>query len=381
MTVANLLYIVIVGGDHFNERFLIHALPLILCMLAAFLETSAGLYASASRSAQVLPRIAQYSLLGLLGVGLWTHPPTFPLSTHLTGWRVLGEYLRTNSRPDDLLATDAAGAIPYYSGLKTIDVLGLTDIHIAHKNIKTMGQGAPGHEKQDNAYVLSRNPRYISTWLDADGGAGRNFKKYFEFRSKYELKVLLDTSRSELCSDRLMVVQDYLSLDRLLKLVSRTGKKTGVFDWGLYERRDRPLESVELNAFDFNSNLDSGLGTRQGCIALYDKESGKEGHLLYGPYMRFTRGEYAVALRIVPANAMNLRDIQLPVANFDILAERTVRAERAVRGSDFMGEACEVVQEFTVTESDRDAPFEFRLYVFARADLRVTSVRVWRVGT
>jgi len=42
----------------------------------------------------------------------------------------------------------------------TIDMLGLTDRHIAHLPIP-LGTGIPGHEKYDTAYVLARRPDYL----------------------------------------------------------------------------------------------------------------------------------------------------------------------------------------------------------------------------
>jgi hypothetical protein len=74
--------------------------------------------------------------------------------------REVGLWLRIHSRPDAVLATNTAGSIPYFSRLKTIDMLGLNDLHIAHRPI-VVGKGRPGHEKGDGVYVLSRRPDYI----------------------------------------------------------------------------------------------------------------------------------------------------------------------------------------------------------------------------
>ncbi len=62
---------------------------------------------------------------------------------------------------DPLLAVDAAGAIPFYSGLRSIDMLGLNDAHIARHRSESFGQGIQGHELGDGAYVLSREPDII----------------------------------------------------------------------------------------------------------------------------------------------------------------------------------------------------------------------------
>ena len=53
------------------------------------------------------------------------------------------------------------GAVPYYSGLYTIDMLGLTDEHIAHTDVTMQTGGYAGHEKGDGEYILDRAPDVI----------------------------------------------------------------------------------------------------------------------------------------------------------------------------------------------------------------------------
>lgn len=66
----------------------------------------------------------------------------------------LGITLRHYAPKNAVLACADAGALPYYSGLITIDIMGLTDRHIAH---------LPGHhwEKTDPIYILSKRPNFI----------------------------------------------------------------------------------------------------------------------------------------------------------------------------------------------------------------------------
>jgi hypothetical protein len=76
-------------------------------------------------------------------------------------WANVGRWLKQNAHEKtDVLATPVAGAMPFFSELKTIDMLGLNDVHIAHKKVE-MGVGYTGHEKFDNAYVVARKPTYI----------------------------------------------------------------------------------------------------------------------------------------------------------------------------------------------------------------------------
>ena len=69
----------------------------------------------------------------------------------------LNKYLPPGTR----IALNPVGAVPYYSGLPALDMLGLTNRHIAHATIARMGKGLPGHEKGDGAYVLDQRPEVI----------------------------------------------------------------------------------------------------------------------------------------------------------------------------------------------------------------------------
>jgi hypothetical protein len=74
----------------------------------------------------------------------------------------IGQTLRSAFEASDpLLAVDAAGAIPYYSGFRSLDMLGLNDAHIARQRHESFGDGVEGHELGDGAYVLSREPDLI----------------------------------------------------------------------------------------------------------------------------------------------------------------------------------------------------------------------------
>lgn len=60
-----------------------------------------------------------------------------------------------------LLAVDPAGALPYYSRLPALDMLGLNDRHIALNRPAEFGRGWMGHELGDGKYVLDRKPDLI----------------------------------------------------------------------------------------------------------------------------------------------------------------------------------------------------------------------------
>lgn len=71
----------------------------------------------------------------------------------------LGRLLGATFPPTTRIAVAAAGAIPYYSGLPTIDMFGLNDPHIAREPFPAARQGRL--MKWDNDYVLARRPDVI----------------------------------------------------------------------------------------------------------------------------------------------------------------------------------------------------------------------------
>jgi hypothetical protein len=78
----------------------------------------------------------------------------------IPAWTAVGSWLRRHASPTDSVACVPIGAVGYYSRLPVVDMLGLTDRHIARRDLPT-GRGWAGHEKHDGAYVLSRRPTYL----------------------------------------------------------------------------------------------------------------------------------------------------------------------------------------------------------------------------
>ncbi|MFA7692647.1 MAG: glycosyltransferase family 39 protein [Candidatus Hydrogenedentales bacterium] len=152
------VYIIRVGGDGLPAFRFFAPLAAPLCLLAAL-----GIR-------RIIPyRPVTVCLLAfLLMTNLYqafSHPECY---NHVkqgdyvhTKGTLVGQWLRDHAPEGITLATNTAGTIPYYSRLKTVDMLGLNDAHIARKTIGTMGQGYAGHEKGDGAYVLSLKPDLI----------------------------------------------------------------------------------------------------------------------------------------------------------------------------------------------------------------------------
>ena len=69
----------------------------------------------------------------------------------------IGRYLAASYPPGTRIATTASGTIPYYSRLPTLDLLGLSDLYVAHEVAASYGR--PGHAKlAPEDYILRWRP-------------------------------------------------------------------------------------------------------------------------------------------------------------------------------------------------------------------------------
>lgn len=73
-------------------------------------------------------------------------------------WIAVGRFLGDHAPPDTVLAMHSVGTVPYVSKLRTIDMWGLTNTHIARVEMEGMGSGTAGHEKFDYEWVFAQRP-------------------------------------------------------------------------------------------------------------------------------------------------------------------------------------------------------------------------------
>lgn len=194
MVWATVAYFIFVGGDFivwFGPRFILPVLPLLLLACAEGLDRLFRL--------RLLPDWLQttirFLLVGYLffNAGWQSWPDRYfnkeAFSVQMHGWAEMGRWIAADTPAHAAIATDAAGLIPFYSGRYTIDMFGLTDLHIAHLNVPITAQSIVAHEKFDPHYILQRGPDYIvSTWMDAQGNAvsaglpdvGQRFRETYE---------------------------------------------------------------------------------------------------------------------------------------------------------------------------------------------------------
>lgn len=186
-------YVVAVGGDVFHfYRFWIPVVPTLL---------SLGCAALAYLLVAPRPRATRY-LVVLLSVPLvlrllWVVAIDIPkILKHRDAEQfltVMGQYtcrcLLAKTEAHESVAALGVGLTRYCTNRTVIDMLGLTDLHIARHARVPMGAGLAGHEKYDSVYVLSRQPRYILIPPQDFKGiilpAVRDMWQQPEFRAKY----------------------------------------------------------------------------------------------------------------------------------------------------------------------------------------------------
>lgn len=150
-----LIYVTIQGGDNMvGGRILIPILPLA--------------YVAFVLLAPQLPQGVSGGLLVLVSASLLvSYHLDQNVLRQINNWRKFyvtryeaGTYLRNHFPSGTIVALNAAGIIPYYSGLPTIDMLGLNDRYIAHHG-KRDRQLRVGHQAGDGEYVLSQQPDIV----------------------------------------------------------------------------------------------------------------------------------------------------------------------------------------------------------------------------
>ncbi|HET9210254.1 MAG TPA: hypothetical protein VFR03_07640 [Thermoanaerobaculia bacterium] len=157
-------YVCFIGGDHFGMfRFYVPVLPLLSLLTVLWigdflLSDRHPLRPKGSRVAAALLislSILNYSVYRFHGGQRCREEISLARS-----WAQVGRWLGQNVPRNSLIALVPVGSIPYHSGLRTLDLVGLTDREIALRG-KVNTQGKVGHQKYDTDYVLARRPDYI----------------------------------------------------------------------------------------------------------------------------------------------------------------------------------------------------------------------------
>jgi hypothetical protein len=167
-----LAYLLYVGGDLMEFRLLVPIIPLYLVSgyaLLGRLNEQHGMRPIVFVLVTVIALGANLSHRSLLRERLpgWPIESTRSLHLFLTrhpGWmdagRSLNQLFQTGGADQVVIATAAAGAIPFYSDLPTVDQLGLNDRYIARYGVYYTS--APGHRRTATIdYLRSRGVNLV----------------------------------------------------------------------------------------------------------------------------------------------------------------------------------------------------------------------------
>ena len=187
-------YWLYVGGDHFDERFLLVLYPLGLAILLGRFCEGLGF---SRRSLVVVGMLYLFATVFVRDGNFRYQEPRYD------SWITLGKFLG-EQYPNRTMAVEAAGKIPYFSGLEAIDMLGLTDSHIAHVEAKPYRN--PGHNKTDPAYVLDRRPDLIVGSLGRDLSVAADLAPEQYLSAGYRIAWLLNISRQDKGANNVIAV-------------------------------------------------------------------------------------------------------------------------------------------------------------------------------
>jgi arabinofuranosyltransferase len=153
-------YVVFIGGDIFPGRRHIVPLVVLLGMLSA-----SGVSAALARVAKPWLVAGSCGLLICWQFGVAREDPENRRAIE-ERWEwdgeVVGKLLRRAfGDAHALLAVDPAGCIPFFSGLPSIDMLGLNDAWLARHPPADLGRGLLGHELGNGDYVYRRQPDLV----------------------------------------------------------------------------------------------------------------------------------------------------------------------------------------------------------------------------
>jgi hypothetical protein len=182
------VYSVWVGGDYAEpevasaNRFIAQGVPALIVLFALVLDRllDAIAHAGAHTNAWLVALIAGLAAL-LAASGMpwyrWAEDNAPLLRSDIRRVRA-GLAIAGHTSQDAVIATHAAGQIPYFSGRRTIDLLGLNDPVIAHGSRRTSFY--PGHDKWDYEHSIGElQPDLIAdNWI--------RLADYIGTRSEYQ---------------------------------------------------------------------------------------------------------------------------------------------------------------------------------------------------
>lgn len=184
LVVAFAAYVVAVGGDALGaSRFLVPLLPALAALAGV------GAFAAWQRGRAAGAAATGCAVLAVGWLALGPGPPGEGTKRSRildqarrqdrffeASGRQRAEALAERGATEAVVATGAIGSFGYHAGpgVRVIDILGLTDPHVARAPVAEAG-GAdwPGHMRSDADYVMEQEPDYVLIPRRGASGAGR----------------------------------------------------------------------------------------------------------------------------------------------------------------------------------------------------------------
>jgi len=254
-----LAYVVFIGGDVFPGWR--HFVPVLVVIALALAEGTRWLI---KQSLRVRWRILLLVITAAGLVWFFQNQVTNPENQRAIKERwefdgqVVGTMLKSGfgeTRP--LVAVTAAGCIPYWSGLPSIDMMGLNDYYLPRHRPDDFGQGWIGHKLRDDEYVLWRNPDLIifhmgGNWMyEMEQFRDRYLLCHFEGRIPYTYRTAIWVNRT---SEKIGIRRNDTSISIPAYLLNGNHKTTA------YLNGDRFVTPVSIE----QSAWISGLRIRPG---------------------------------------------------------------------------------------------------------------------
>jgi arabinofuranosyltransferase len=150
------------GGDSFPLwRFYVPLAPVLFLAAAEGLEALLAVRPLPGRTVALVRGLAAAAVLAAL-IGPWRGflPEIRREGSWVRHWERLGLRLAALLPPDTTIALCPVGALPYRSGFRTLDMLGLNDPHTARVK-PDFSYYYPGHQRHDGLWILSQRPDLI----------------------------------------------------------------------------------------------------------------------------------------------------------------------------------------------------------------------------
>jgi hypothetical protein len=221
-----LAYWLYIGGDIYYERFLLLFFPMGISLLIRLIKTWE---ITAARMTILISAMVILQLTPLAADSRFRYSTSRYDSLIEAGKFIKMKY------PGKVMATSAAGKPAYYSGLQTIDMYGLNDLYIGHKQIETYN--LPGHNKFDMDYVLSRKPDIIFTSLLPNFEIFQGYRLASGDSAGYEARYLVNAGKYHKYPDIIDIKG--VSLDSLKYLIENQ------YEFIVLERRETSLGPIE----------------------------------------------------------------------------------------------------------------------------------------